>query len=122
MAKDQKPIQEWNAKAEQAAEQTMEQAKGMMENYFSWLQTTMSATPLGKTDLLEKWKGYSEKNIAATLDCVHRLSRAKDLPEVIQIQTEFMHTQMTSFTEQAKDLGETFTKAAAGSIKVPSVS
>jgi hypothetical protein len=122
MAKDQKPIQDLSANVEQTVEKTLEQVQGAMENYFSWLQTTMSATPFGKTDLVEKWKSYSDKNIAATLDCVHKLSRAKNFQDVVQIQSEFMHTQMSSFAEQAKDLGETFTKSAASSFKVPSVS
>jgi hypothetical protein len=119
---DQKPFQDLSTKAEQAAEKTLQQAQGAMETYFRWLQTTMSATPWGKTDLVEKWKAYTEKNIAATLDCVHKLSLAKDLQDVVRIQTEFMQSQMSSFAEQAKDLTETFTKAASGVIKVPPVS
>jgi hypothetical protein len=39
--------------------------------------------------------------------------------EVVKIQTEFMQTQMNSFSEQAKILGEIYTKAAADVMKTP---
>jgi hypothetical protein len=36
-----------------------------------------------------------------------------------KIQTEFMEKQMNSFSEQAKILGEIYTKAAEDAVKVP---
>jgi len=37
--------------------------------------------------------------------------------DAVDIQAEFLQTQMKSLTEQAKDLSETATKAAAGPLK-----
>ena len=39
--------------------------------------------------------------------------------EVVKIQTEFMATQMNSFNEQAKILGEVYSKAAQDAVKTP---
>jgi hypothetical protein len=42
MAKDNKPLEACAASAAQTAEQITKQTQGAMENYFGWLQTTMS--------------------------------------------------------------------------------
>jgi len=42
---------------------------------------------------------------------VQKLSQAKNFQEVVKIQNEFMKTQMNSFNEQAKILGEIDTVA-----------
>jgi hypothetical protein len=48
---------------------------------------------------------------------VQKLSQAKNFEEVVKIQTEFMETQMHSFNEQAKILGEIYSKAAQDAMK-----
>ena len=96
----------------QAAEQNMEKARGAMHNYFSFLQNIW-----GSNDLTEKMKTYTQLNISAYADCVGKLSQAKSFPEVFQIQTEFMQTQMNTFAEQARSLGETYNKAATDATK-----
>ena len=105
--------------AAQAAEQNMEKARGAMDNYFSFLQNIWGRQNIwGSNDLTEKMKTYTEKNISAYTECVGKLSQAKSFPEVIQIQIEFMQTQWNSFTEQARSLGEAYTKAVTGVLKI----
>jgi len=118
MAKDTKPLQDLNANAKQVVEQTMEQMQGAVDNYFNFIQETMSSYPLGGTEFGEKLKSYAEKNIAATNEYVLKLSLAKDLQEAIRIQTEFVQTQFNAFGEQTKSLAETFTKAAREAVKM----
>jgi hypothetical protein len=50
---------------------------------------------------------------------VRKLSEAKNFQEAVKIQTEFLETQMDSFNEQIKILGEMYTKAAADALKTP---
>jgi hypothetical protein len=121
MAKDQRPLEDLTATSEQVVEKTMKQAQGAVQNYFSWLQNTMSATPWGKTDLLEKYTSYAEHNIAAAVHYMHKLSLAKDLQDVFRIQTEFVQTQMTAFADQTRDLGESYMNALTGEMKSPSI-
>ncbi len=118
MAKDTKPGQDLNANAKQVVEQTMEQMRAAVDNYFNFIQKTMSSYPLGGTEFGEKLKSYAEKNIAATNEYVLKLSQAKDLQEAIRIQTEFVQTQFNAFGEQTKSLAETFTKAATEAVKM----
>ena len=123
MAKDAKPLEELNANAKQAANQivgqTMQQTRGALDNYFSFVQKAMSSLPLSGTEFGEKLKSYAEKNIAATNEYIRKLSEAKDLQEVIRIQTEFMQTQFNAFGEQTKSLAEIFTKASTEAVETP---
>ena len=119
MAKDAKPLEDLKANAERALEQTMEQTRGAVDNYFNFLRKTISSYPLGGTDLGEKLKSYAEKNIAATREFILELSQAKDFQDVVRIQTEFMQTQMNAFGEHTKTLGEAVTKAATDAGKTP---
>jgi Phasin protein len=93
-------------------EQNMDKARGAMDNYFSFLQNIW-----GSNDLTEKMKTYTEKNISASTEYMHKLSQAKSFPEAFQIQTEFMQTQMNRFAEQARSLGEAYNKAATDATK-----
>ena len=112
MAKDKQPFEALSETGVQAVEQNMEKARGAMDNYFSFLQNIW-----GSNDLTEKMKTYTARNISASADCMQKLSQAKDFQEVIRIQTEFMQTQMSTFTEQARSLGEAYSKAATDATK-----
>jgi hypothetical protein len=104
---------------EKAAEQTMKQAEGAMENYFNWMQKTMSGSPWGATDFGRKLQNYTEQNIAATQAYVQKLSQVKTVQDAAKVQIEFMQTQMNSFVDQLKDLGEAYSKAVAGAVQSP---
>ena len=111
MAKDNRPLEVLRETTEKQVEQNMENARGAMDNYFSLLQNFWGP------DLTEKMRTYTERNLSASADCVHKLSQARDFQEVFRIQTEFMQTQWSSFAEQAKSLGEAYTKAATDATK-----
>lgn len=99
--------------------QNLEQARRAMENYLRFFEKSMVAMPWAKTDLNQKLMEYAENNVATAFGYAQKLSQAKDLQEVAQLQTEFFHTQLKSLTEQAKDLGETATKAVGSALKGP---
>ena len=119
MAKVRNPLEELNVTAKKAVEQTTEQTLGVVDNYFNFLQKTISAFPSGGTDLGEHLKDYAEKNIAASREYMHKLSQAKDFQDIVRIQTEFMPTQLSAFGQRTKTLGEAFTKAATDAGKTP---
>jgi hypothetical protein len=119
VAQDPKPFRDLNANMEKAAEQTMKQAEGAMENYFNWMQKAMSGSPWGATDFGRKLQSYTEQNIAATQEYVQKLSQVKTVQDAAKVQIEFMQTQMNSFVIQLKDLGESYSKAVAGAVQSP---
>ena len=90
-----------------------------MENYFGWLQTTMSAFPWSNTNLNRILLTHATENVTTTFAFMQKLSQAKNFQDVVKIQTEFMQMQMNSFNQQAKILGEIYTNAAQDAMKSP---
>jgi hypothetical protein len=101
------------------AAESVEQARGAMENYLSFFQKSMFASPWGETDLNKKIQSYAGENVATAFEYAQKLTSAKDIQDVVRIQTEFMQTQLKALSEQAKDLGETATQAATKAFKGP---
>jgi Phasin protein len=119
MAKDRDPSESLAATATRTTEQVTKQTQDAMQNYLDWLQMTMSGLPWSYTNLNRILLSNATQNITATFAFMHKLSQAKNFQEVVKIQTEFMENQMNSFSEQAKILGETYTKAAEDAVKAP---
>jgi len=107
MAAEKEPLEAFTAIAAQTAD------------YFGWLQKTTSTFPWSNTNLNRILLSNATQNIAAVFAFVQKLSQAKNFEEVVKIQTEFMETQVNSFNEQAKILGEIYTKAAQDAMKTP---
>ena len=99
------------------AAQTMERTRGAMDAYFNFMRNSLSAYPWANTEVGKKLKSVAEENIAAFHDYARKLSQAKDLPDAIQVQIEFIKSQMISFAGQVKDIGETCFKAATDAAK-----
>jgi hypothetical protein len=118
MVKDKGPFETLTASAAQTAEQMTEQTQGG-DGEFGWLQKTMSTFPWSNTNLNRILLSNATQNITATFAFVQKISQAKNFQEVVKIQTEFMETRMNSFNEQAKILGEIYTKAAEDAMKAP---
>ena len=121
MAKDN--IADWNITLDQLSENIAEEVRGSVDKYLNFLQQNLqkaiSSNPLVGTDVAEIVKVATEKNISMARDYVHKLSRAKDLMEVVPIQTQFMQSQLASFGEQIKSLGEAHAKVATDVLKTP---
>jgi hypothetical protein len=88
-----------------------------MEDYFGWLQRTMSVSPWSNIDLNKKLLSYATQNVTAAVGLVQKLSQAKDVEQVVKIQTKFMSQQLNSFNEQTKAMVEICTKAAQDATK-----
>jgi hypothetical protein len=99
---------DWNITLAQFTDQVREE-----------IRKTVSSYPLGDTELGGKAKDCAEKNITFARDYMHKLSRANNFLETVPIQTEFMQSQLGSFGEQIKSLGEIYTKAAAEVLNAP---
>jgi hypothetical protein len=113
MAKDKEAFESLTGIGKQTAEQITGRTQEAMQNYFNWLQTTVSASAWGNTDLNTKLLSYATENINAAFGYLQKLSQAKNLEEAVKIQTEFVNTQMNSFNEQTKNIGEIYAKTAA---------
>ena len=107
------------AQVERLVDRTVAQTHGAADDYFSFMQKAFSFYPVGGTELAEKMKSYTEQNVSAAGNFVHKLSQAKDFQDIIRIQTEYMQTQFSVCAEQTRGLTEAFTKSAMNGVKLP---
>jgi phasin len=95
------------------AEQSLQQAKKTFEELMNATQRAVSsfeghASTAQSTalELQRKVAGYSERNVAASLEYAQNLLRAKDAGEVMKIHADYMKNQMLALTEQARDIAQ----------------
>ena len=100
------------------AERSVAQARKAFEGFMGAVQksTTVIETPAGNPaltsakDMSAKAVSFAENNVNAAFDLAEKLVHAKDVQEVIQLQTEFLKAQMANIQAQTKELGETMQK------------
>jgi hypothetical protein len=119
MAKDKETLEPFTLNMGQTVDQITKQTLEAVESYFDWLQRAMPTFPFpwSNTNLNRILLSNVTQNVTATFVFVHKLSQAKNLQEVVKLQTEFMETQIKSFNEQAKILAEIYSKAAEDAMK-----
>ena len=66
----------------------------------------------GARDVTEKAMTFAEQNIASSFEFAQRLVRAQDLQEVLRLQTDYVQRQAQVLGEQARELGDSTSKAA----------
>ena len=66
----------------------------------------------GAKDVSEKAVTFAERNMTSAFEFAHDLVRARDLQEVLRLQADYIRRQMEALTEQARELGESTSKAA----------
>jgi phasin len=121
--KDGIPHFEVPAELRAMTEKNMEQARAAFNAFMSAAQQALShfeghakAVQAGARDVSEKAMSYAERNVANTFAFADRLVKAKDIQQVIALQTEFAQAQMKELAAQAKELGEAASKMAMKSV------
>jgi hypothetical protein len=104
--KQKRPVEDLTAATERTSERIANQTQRAMESYFSWLPKTMFASPWGSTDLNKKLSSYATENATAAVTFLQKLSQARNLQEVVEIQTEFVQMQIETFNKRPKELGD----------------
>jgi phasin len=67
---------------------------------------------VGAKELHEKTLSYAEANTRAGFEAASRLVKARDVKEVLEIQTQYARAQMETFAQQAQELSRVLTTAA----------
>ncbi len=70
----------------------------------------------GLTGLQERAMRFTQQNLDASFSLANELAKAKDLQEVLQIQSRYAQLQMHAYAVQAQELG-TMVSAAAQKVK-----
>lgn len=98
-------------KVEKTVEQSMENARGLIDRFFEVFQKTIGMNPWTGTALVDQTQRFAAKNVHAGFEFVSQLSKAKSFLEVMQIQIEFVQAQLDSFSKQLKMLGDSYARA-----------
>ena len=106
------------------AEASVEQARKAFEKFVSAAQATAdtieernATVRAGAKDVSGKAIAYAEQNVQASLDHPQSLLKAKDLPEVMRLHSEYVQAQMRALAEQASEMGQVVSKAALEAAK-----
>ena len=106
------------------AEASFDQARKTFERFLDNAQATAGSIEdrgdsvrAGAKDISAKAIAYAEKNVQASLDYAQSLLRAKDLPDVMRLHSEFLQTQMRALAEQASEMGQIVSRAAMEAAK-----
>jgi phasin len=106
------------------AEASFEQARKTFEKFVTSAQATAGSIEernatirAGAMDVGSKAMAYAERNVQASLDHAQSLLKAKDLPDVMRLHSEFVQGQMRSLAEQAGEMGQVVGKAALDAAK-----
>jgi phasin len=106
------------------AEAGFDQARKAFDNFISTAQKTASqfedqgaAAQASAKELGSKAVAFAEANIKASLDYAERLTKAKDIPEVLKLHSEHVQNQMRTLAEQASELGQAVSRAAMDATK-----
>ena len=71
----------------------------------------------GAKDVGSKAMAFAEKNVQGSLDHTQSLLKAKDLPEVMRLHSEYVQAQMRALAEQASEMSQAVGKAAIDAAK-----
>jgi phasin len=124
MAKETTPPFEVPTEMRAFAEQSVEQAKVAFDKFISAAHDAVNTfegraktAQAGAKDVSEKAMAYAEENVSNAFAFAQKVVRARDMNDLMQLQAEFVKTQMQVLSEQAKDLGQTASKHAMGAAK-----
>ena len=106
------------------AEKSVEQARHAFESFISSAYQTINAfgdqaetTRQGARDIGQQVMAFAERNIASSLELAQQLVRARDVNEMVKLQSDYITAQIKTLSEQAKELGETTAKLAKEATK-----
>ncbi|MGA7453701.1 MAG: phasin family protein [Rhodoplanes sp.] len=106
------------------AERSDAQAKPALTDYNQAVQEAVSSfdqwietTQVGVQGISKKAMKFAQRNALSAFDFAQKIVQAKDIDEVVRMQTEFVQWQVQVLSEQVKDLGEAVANATEAATK-----
>ena len=104
------------AEMREFAERSVAQARKAFEGFMGAVHKTSgqfdTSAVAGVKDVSSKAVTFAEANVTSAFDLAEKLVHAKDVQDVIAIQTEYLKTQMAAVEAQVKELGDVVQKAS----------
>jgi len=101
------------------AEASFDQARKAFDKFMESAKTAAGdaeerrdSVRAGAREIGTKAVSYAEKNVQASLDYAQSLLKARDLPEMMKLHSEYVQSQMRALAEQASEMGQIVSRAA----------
>ncbi len=101
---DQKLTMEIPQQVRELAEKSVDQAETAFASFMQSAAQSVSMVPGPMTDIAKQALAVTEANLKSSFDHARTLMQAKDIHEVMQLQSEFLRTQFASATDQFKQM------------------
>jgi phasin len=88
------------------AQRSIEQAEKAFEMFFEAANKSMAPFTHPGAEISKKALSFTEQNMRFAFDGARKLAQATDLQEAMQIQSEFMKSQITNAGEQMKQIAD----------------
>jgi phasin len=109
------------------AEHSVRQARKAFDDLMSTTQHAVStfegratSAQSGARELQRKVVGFSERNVATSLEFAQKLLRAASPEEVMQLHSNYVRTQMQALNEQAQELAQHAAGTISSGTRAPS--
>jgi phasin len=108
------------------AEQSVEQARQAFDRFISAAHEAVAdfegraqTARSGAMDVGGRAMTFAERNMAASFEFAQQLVKAKDVQEVVRLQTEYVKAQVQALNEQTKELADTAARVAKDATSKP---
>jgi phasin len=108
------------------AEQSVEQARQAFDRFISAAHEAVAdfegraqTARSGAMDVGGRAMTFAERNMAASFEFAQQLVKAKDVQEVVRLQTEYLKAQVQALNEQTKELADTAARVAKDATSKP---
>jgi len=106
-------------------EKNIEQAQAVYGHYMDFLNQTMKAwsgtassgKAAGFKAVQQRTVELAKENADSSFALAHQLASAKDIQEVLHIQSKYAQTQMQRYSAQAQELGELMSEAMSKAMR-----
>ena len=101
---DPKVTMEVPAQVREFAEKSMDTAEKAFSSFMESASKSVAMVPGPMTDVAKHALAISETNLKSSFEHARKLLQAKDINEVMQLQSEFLRNQYGAATEQFKKM------------------
>jgi|SRR5215813_3845417 len=95
-----------------AAEKAINQSERAFDMFFDAANKSIAAVPAPASSISNKSLSFAEQNARAAFDHARKLLHAVNAQEAMQLQSEFLKTQMTTASEQMRQIVEAMASLA----------
>src|SRR5712671_7368246 len=94
------------------AQKSVDQAERAISSFMDSASKSVAMVPGPMTDVAKQALAITEKDLKASFEHARKLMQAKDIGEVMQLQSDFLRNQFGTATEQFKKMTGGATSAA----------